>query len=69
MKDLSNHVRNVSKYMVEGKSGTWIIVYYPIFSNGYKGEEYDEARALIQNLDKPGFWHNEMPLRYLTEIK
>ncbi len=62
---MKGHVPNKSKYSIDGKSGTWILVYYPIYLDGYKGEPYDEPRGLFQNIEKEGFWYNEMPLRYV----
>jgi len=61
-----NHVRNKNLYSMDGKKENWAIVYYPIFQNGETNEYYEEPRALLQNMDKPGFWSKEVPLRYLT---
>lgn len=68
MINLKNHITNKSTYSIEGKKGAWILVYYPILRNGYRGELYEEPRALMQNIDKPGFWSNEMPLRYINKL-
>ena len=63
---IPNHKRNESVYYMDGKPDRWKLVYYPITSN-YKGTEiYAEPRALMQNIDRDGFWHKEVPLRYLT---
>lgn len=53
-------------YTMDNKPDLWKLVYYPLFQDGFTGDEYDEPRALMQNIDKPGFWHKEVPLRYLT---
>ena len=60
-----NHKRNESIYFMDGKDDRWVIVYYPIFENGKTNEPYSEPRALMQNIDKEGFWSKEVPLRYL----
>lgn len=60
--------RNESLYIMDGKKDRWKIVYYPIFQNGKTQEYYNEPRALMQNIDKTGFWNKEVPLRYLTKI-
>ena len=52
-------------YHMDDKPDAWQIVYYPIFQDGKTQEYYDEPRALVQNVDKEGFWHKEVPLRYL----
>ena len=54
-----------SVYFMDGKKDKWIIVYYPIFEDGKTNEEYNEPRALMQNIDVNGFWSKEVPLRYL----
>lgn len=56
-------------YSMDGELDRWEIVYYPINEDGKTGEEYDEPRALVQNIDKDGFWHKEVPVRYLTKNK
>lgn len=53
-------------YTMDDKPDKWVIVYYPIISNYKMTEIYAEPRALVQNIDKGGFWHKEVPLRYLT---
>ena len=58
----------MKKYSIEGKEGVWVLVYYPILLDGYKGKPYNEPRALMQNIDKDGFWCNKVPLRYIKEI-
>lgn len=58
-----------NKYTMDGKPDLWEIVYYPIFQNGKTQEFYNEPRALMQNVDKGGFWSKEAPLRYLVEEK
>lgn len=63
-----NHVRNESFYKMDNKPDRWIIVYYPLFQCGKTQLYYDEPRALVQNIDKPGFWSKEVPLRYLKSI-
>ena len=63
------HIRNVSLYNMDGKREQWKIVYYPIFTDGKTNEEYSEPRALMQNIEKKGFWSKEVPLRYLQIIK
>ena len=68
MVKISDHVRNVSLYRMDGALDRWILVYYPIRSNYNETEIYYEPRALMQNIDKPGFWHKEVPLRYLELI-
>jgi len=59
------HKRNESVYFMDGKKDRWKIVYYPIFQDGKTQKYYDEPRALMQNVDKGGFWSKEVPLRYL----
>jgi hypothetical protein len=54
-------------YYMDGKSDRWELVYYPLFECGKSGEKYNEPRALMQNIDKKGFWHKEVPLRYLVK--
>ena len=54
-------------YFMDGKKDQWVIAYYPIFQDGKTQEYYDEPRALVQNIDKKGFWHKEVPLRYLKQ--
>lgn len=56
-----------SIYFMDGKRDQWKIVYYPIFEDGKTQEYYDEPRALMQNIDKSGFWSKEVPLRYLVK--
>ena len=51
---------------MDGKPDRWVLIYYPLFECGKSGEKYEEPRALMQNIDKPGFWHKEVPLRYLS---
>lgn len=53
-------------YFMDGKYDRWRIAYYPIFEDGKTGEVYNEPRALVENIEKEGFWHKEVPLRYLT---
>ena len=53
-------------YKIDG-NGNWEIVYYPIFECGRTGKEYSEPRALMQNIDKEGFFSKEVPLRYLNK--
>ena len=65
---LYKHHKISDKYLMDGKPDRWEIVYYPIFECGKTGEKYNEPRALVQNIDKGGFWHKEVPLRYLTKI-
>jgi len=55
-------------YTMDNKSDKWVIVYYPIKSNYDLSEIYAEPRALVQNIDKEGFWHKEVPLRYLNKL-
>lgn len=62
------HVRNKSLYAMDNKKDRWILVYYPIFENGKTKEFYDEPRALMQNIEKDGFWSKEVPLRYLKTL-
>ena len=62
-----SHEVNKSVYFMDGKKDRWKIVYYPIFQDGETQEYYEEPRALVQNIDKKGFWHKEVPLRYLTK--
>lgn len=59
------HKRNESLYTMDGKKDRWILVYYPIFQDGKTNEFYAEPRALMQNIDKRGFWSKEVPLRYI----
>ena len=54
-------------YQMDSKLDNWEIVYYPIFQDGKTQQYYKEPRALVRNLDKDGFWHKEVPLRYLTK--
>lgn len=68
MKNLDNHIRNKSLYTMDGKKDRWRMVYYPIHEDGKTNIPYEEPRALMQNIDKAGFWSKEVPLRYLTEI-
>ena len=56
-------------YTMDGKSDRWVIVYYPIRTNYDMTEIYSESRALVQNIDKEGFWHKEVPLRYLNKLQ
>ena len=56
-------------YTMDGKPDKWKLVYYPLYQDGKTQEYYDEPRALMQNMDKPGFWSKEVPLRYLDKIK
>lgn len=58
-----------SVYCMDGRKDRWKVAYYPIFECGGTGEVYDEPRALMQNIDKDGFWHKEAPLRYLSVYK
>lgn len=53
-------------YTMDGKKDKWKLVYYPIFQDGRTQDFYNEPRALMQNIDKDGFWSKEVPLRYLT---
>jgi len=53
---------------MDNKSDKWVIVYYPIKSNYDLSEIYAEPRALVQNIDKEGFWYKEVPLRYLNKL-
>lgn len=64
--NIKDNVRNKSLYTMDGKSESWALVYYPIRSNYDETEIYAEPRALMQNIDKKGFWYKEVPLRYLT---
>ena len=61
-----SHKRNESLYTMDNKTDRWKIVYYPIFTNGKTNEVYKESRALVQNINKGGFWSKEVPLRYLS---
>jgi len=61
-----SHQPNKSIYTMDGKPDRWVLIYYPLFECGKSGEKYEEPRALMQNIDKPGFWHKEVPLRYLS---
>ena len=54
-------------YTMDGGTDLWQLVYYPLNECGKTKEVYDEPRALMQNIDKSGFWHKEVPLRYLTK--
>ncbi len=56
-----------SVYYMDGKPDKWKIVYYPIFQCGKSQKYYKEPRALMQNIDKKGFWSKEVPLRYLNQ--
>lgn len=56
-------------YTMDGKPDLWKIVYYPIFECGKTGEVYSEPRALVENIEKKGFWNKEVPLRYLIKTK
>jgi len=60
-----NNKLNESLYKMDGLKDNWKIVYYPIFQDGKTQEFYNEPRALVQNIDKDGFWSKEVPLRYL----
>jgi hypothetical protein len=62
---ISHKIGNI--YFIDGKKDRWVIAYYPIFQDGKTQEYYDEPRALIQNIDKGGFWNKEVPLRYLKQ--
>ena len=64
-----SHERNKSIYKMDDKEDKWILVYYPIFENGKTNELYKEPRALMQNINKKGFWCKEVPLRYLTKCR
>ncbi len=63
-----NHERNKSIYSMDGLPDKWVLVYYPIFENGKTNERYEEPRALMQNINKDGFWSKEVPLRYLNKL-
>ena len=54
---------------MDGKSDRWSLVYFPILSNYDESDIYNEPRALMQNIDKKGFWSKEVPLRYLEPIE
>lgn len=56
-----------SKYFMtdKGDTDTWRLVYYPIFHDSKTLVEHTEPKALMQNVDKPGFWSKEVPLRYI----
>ena len=60
-----NNKINETLYTMDNKPDRWKIVYYPLFQNGKTQEYYAEPRALVQNIDKGGFWSKEVPLRYL----
>lgn len=53
-------------YSMNDSPDLWELVYYPIFQDGKTQEYYKEPRALMRNVNKKGFWHKEVPLRYLT---
>lgn len=53
---------------MDGKPDKWALVYYPIISNYDQTKIYAEPRALMQNIDKDGFWSKEVPLRYLKQL-
>lgn len=55
-------------YTMDGKPDKWQLVYYPLLECGKTKEVYSEPRALMQNVDKKGFYNKEVPLRYLTRI-
>jgi hypothetical protein len=55
-------------YNMDNKPDRWKVVYYPINECGKTQKPYDEPRALVQNIDKEGFWSKEVPLRYLKRI-
>lgn len=62
-----SHKRNIDLYTMDGLPDRWSLVYYPIFNNGKTSEEYREPKALMQNIDKAGFWSKEVPLRYINK--
>lgn len=55
-------------YMMDGKPDQWKIAYYPIFEDGKSGEQYEEARALVERPIPGGTDFREIPLRYLTRV-
>ena len=55
-------------YSMDGK-GEWELVYGPILSNYDMTDIYDEPRYLFRNINKPGFWFKEVPMRYTELIK
>lgn len=55
------------RYTMDSLPDLWEIVYYPIFQDGKTQEFYNEPRALMQNINKKGFWSKEVPLRYLVK--
>ena len=65
MIDIEKH-KIGTNYFMDGKKDRWQLVYYPIKECGKTGEKYNEPRALMQNIDKKGFWFKEVPLRYLS---
>jgi len=56
-------------YTMDGLPDRWKIIYYPLFENNRTKEIYTEPRALMENIDKQGFWRKETPLRYLDPVK
>lgn len=58
-------------YTMDSKPDLWKIAYYPIFEDGKTGEQYKEARALIERPAKfngeDGTDFREVPLRYLSK--
>lgn len=54
------------RFTLDGK-GHWQLVYGPIHENYDGTDVYDEPRYLFQDMNKPGFWSKEVPMRYTQE--
>jgi hypothetical protein len=52
----------------EDDNDHWELIYYPLLHDVKTGEEYGEPKALLRNINKPGFWSKEVPLRYVSPI-
>lgn len=66
--NVKEHQVNNNLYTMDGLPDRWKLIYFPIRTNYDLSETYAEPRALMQNIDKSGFWSKEVPLRYLTKI-
>ena len=53
-------------YTMDELPELWKIAYYPLLEDGKTGQPYDEPRALVEKIGVVGFWHKEVPLRYLS---
>jgi len=66
--DMQSFYYTQKTYTMDGKPDKWRVVYYPLIECGKTGEKFDEPRALVEKVGATGFWHKEVPLRYLSEF-